>query len=244
MDKDKACIILPMRIGSTRLANKCIADINGKPMAEHTWRRAIESGFKKVYVATDSGQIRKIIEDLGGNVIMTDPNLASGSDRVYAAYKQLNDSSIEYIVNVQGDMPFVNPKYIEKAIEALVENNADIGTLVCEMDDMEKMASSGKVKTIITKDNKALYFSRSPIPFGATKFYCHLGIYAFNKNSIEKYFALPQSYLELQEKLEQLRALENGMSIGVSFIDEIPISVDLAEDLEEARLHALTWRNG
>lgn len=239
-------IVIPARVASTRLPNKMLADIGGKPLIVHTWESVISGGFSDVVVACDGREIADAVEQAGGKAVLTSPDLASGTDRVHAAYKAYDkEGKYKFIVNVQGDMPFVEPKLVSEVVELIKNSNYDMATVASTTSD-DSYKLDQVVKPVIAYDNenertgKALYFSRSPIPFGGP-FFKHVGIYGFRAESLNKFVSLPQSKLEKSERLEQLRAIENGMTIGIKVLDlEHPISVDTAADLEQAR----TYFNG
>ena len=235
----KTVIIVPARLGSTRLPRKPLADINGKPMVVHCMNKCLETKLAPVYVATDSDEIADVVKKAGGNVIMTDPALPSGTDRAYAAYKQLKED-YEVIVNVQGDQPILYPENITALIPAL--DGADISTPVAFMPDARDFEKSSVVKAVVALDNRALWFTRGQTPFAWPEstdrsYYQHIGIYAYKVPALERFVNLPPSPLELRERLEQLRALEHGMTIKVAIVgaDKIPHAVDTIEDLEKAR---------
>lgn len=267
-------VVIPARFGSTRLPGKMLADIIKDPLIVHTWRSVISSSFVKdfvdVIVACDDQRIFDAIKKAGGEAILTPSNLPSGTDRVFAAYKA-HDKHNQYkvVINVQGDMPFVNPKIITEAIKLIQDYpEYDISTIAtvtkATRQDMYEQEQVVNPVVAFRKDElndnrsknfekewsnecsekvgEALYFSRSPIPFGGP-FYKHIGVYGFRPNSLEKFVSLPQSSLEKSERLEQLRAIENGMRIGIKILNlEYPISVDTAEDLENARVIAAVSR--
>ncbi|MBN8827460.1 MAG: 3-deoxy-manno-octulosonate cytidylyltransferase [Sphingobacteriia bacterium] len=232
-------VIIPSRLAATRLPNKPLLDIAGKPMIVHMWEKAVKASNFEVYVAAGDEDIVKLIESKGGKAILTDPNLPSGTDRIYEALTKIDpEGKFKYIINLQGDMPNFDSNILNEALQVLKNSNSDIGTLCAEITEEEAKKTS-VVKPVFSeiKNNfaKALYFSRSLVPFGSEKFYHHLGIYSFTRDALTKFVNLPPSKLELQEKLEQLRALENGMTIGIGITKYIPISVDTPEDLEYAR---------
>lgn len=241
----KILIAIPSRIGSTRLPDKAILDINGKPMIRHVYDRAMESECGDVIVATDDIRIRDIIEMAGGIAIMTDPYLPSGTDRIYAAYKKMK-KEYDIIINLQGDMPNVKPYVIQEVVNIIKEKKeADIATIVVKIIKEDDIKNPNIVKTAISfKENEkyqqAIYFSREAIPSNLrnenkVEYFHHLGIYGYTKNSLENFVNFKSSYLENCEKLEQLRALENGMKIYTGFANEVPISIDTKGDLEIAR---------
>lgn len=227
-------IIIPSRLGSVRLANKPLQTIGNIPMIAHVLRQVKLTGLQNIYIATDSNSIVEVVTNYGGQYILTRPECPSGTDRVYEAFQEIpNNQEIKYILNVQGDMPFVEPESILTVIENLKNSNHDIITPVAKV-DIEVANSASNVKAVIDNNNKALYFSRSLIPHGASEFLYHIGIYGFRIEALNKFVQLPPSSLELNEKLEQLRALQNNMSIGVCHDTNIPISVDTQEDLDKA----------
>jgi 3-deoxy-manno-octulosonate cytidylyltransferase (CMP-KDO synthetase) len=231
-------IIIPARLGSTRLARKPLADINGQPMIIRCLKCVEEAYVAPVYVATDAPEIAEVVQLYGGEVIMTDPALASGSDRVFAALQKL-DRQYDVVLNVQGDQPILYPENIVPLIGAL--EGADISTPVALMPDNRDFEKPSVVKAIVAADGRALWFTRGQSPYswpGADNgYYQHIGIYAYRRESLERFVSLPPSPLELRERLEQLRALENGMIIKVAVVaaDKIPHAVDTEEDLNKAR---------
>ncbi len=233
-------IIIPARIGSTRLPDKMLLPIGDCSLIEHTYQRAVESGASDIYVATDSEEIATVITKLGGKCIMTRADCPKGSDRVYEALQSIsNKDKIKYVVNIQGDMPFLDPNIIKQVINTLKSNKFDIVTPVAKV-GLDVASSASNVKVVVDSNDKAMYFSRSPIPYNATEYWYHVGIYGFSVAALQKFVELPISYLEETESLEQLRAMENGMSIGICYADSIPISVDTQEDLEKARAGSKT----
>lgn len=227
--------IIPSRIGSTRLPNKALADIGGKSMIEHVIARINAGSVNNLYVATDSEKIAEKIKIAGGIAIMTSKDCPTGSDRVYEAFKKIpHNDKIKYIINVQGDMPFVDYRVLKQIIDKLKNSDFDIVTPVV-MVGSDIASKSSNVKVVADINDKALYFSRSVIPHGAKEFLYHVGIYGYRTEALEKFVKLKETQYESVEKLEQLRALENGMSIGIVLSNEIPISVDTYEDLEKAR---------
>jgi len=237
-------VVIPARISSTRLPGKVLADINGKSLIVRAYECAVSSKVGDVIVACDDQKVKEVIEDVGGTAVLTNPDLPSGTDRVFEAWQKF-DSEKKYdcIINVQGDLPFVDAEFIQKAAEIVKKSDYDISTLATPIKD-ESYQCASTVKPVISftdsdsKDGKALYFSRSAIPYSGP-YYNHVGIYCFRAESLTKFVNLPQSLLEKTEKLEQLRALENGMTIGITVIDkDSPISIDTYEDLERARDYA------
>lgn len=227
-------ILIPARMASTRLPDKPMADIGGKPMIVHVWERAVRSGIGEVVVACDNPLIQNAIEKAGGKAVLTNPDLPSGSDRIWAALKELN-SNYDVVVNVQGDMPTIDPSIIKQAVSLLENDTVDIATLASVIRDEKEIHDPAVVKVAIAASGKALYFSRAPIPHGEGEYFHHIGIYAYQRSALEKFVSLLPSPLEKREKLEQLRALEAGMRIDVAVIDTVPLGVDTPETLKKAR---------
>ncbi|NKK61559.1 3-deoxy-manno-octulosonate cytidylyltransferase [Rhizobium leguminosarum bv. viciae] len=234
-------IIIPSRMGSTRLPGKALMDIHGDPMIVHVWRRGIEADLGPVIVAAGDLDIVKTIRDRGGNAILTDPNLPSGSDRAHAALTAADGSGVhDVVVVLQGDLPTIEPSVVRATLAPLLNNpSCDIGTLATEIESEEELNLPSVVKiglSIVpgTTIGRALYFSRSPIPAGEGRHYHHVGMYAYRREALSRYVALPRGILEQRESLEQLRALENGMRIDVSIIKTEPLGVDTADDLRRA----------
>ena len=232
-------IIIPARMGSSRLFGKPLKKIQGKPMIWHVWSRALKCNIGPVFVATDSIKIAEQIESEGGQTVLTSESHPSGSDRVFEALEKI-DSKKKYdlVINLQGDIPSFETKYLKLLVSYI--GSYDLCTFVVKAKNNE-INNHSIVKTVVSwdKDNgkhgKAIYFSRNSVPFGAEKFWHHIGIYAWKRNSLEKFVQLPPSQLETEEKLEQLRALEFGMDIRVVKIIKPPLSVDTEEDLLKVR---------
>ncbi len=231
---NNAIIIIPARMGSTRLYGKPLLKIAGKPMIWHVWSRAIKSNLAPVYVATDTKEIAEIIESDGGKAVLTSNAHFSGSDRVYEAIEKIDPKkNYDLIINLQGDVP----NFDSKKLINLAENikDYDICTFVT-LAKQNEINLNSVVKTVISWDDnkevtgKALYFSRNKIPFGSKKFWHHVGVYAWKRTSLKKFVELPPSNLEKQENLEQLRALEFGMNIKVVKISKAPLSIDTQKD--------------
>lgn len=230
-------ILIPARMASTRLPGKPLADIGGLPMIAQCYARAKEANLARVVVACDSAEIAQAIEKQGGEAVLTHPDLPSGSDRIYAALQKV-DAAGEHdiVVNLQGDMPTLDPSVIAQVLQPLSSNErCDIATLAAEIHSEEERQNPAVVKVVIAQDGRALYFSRHLIPSGEGPHYHHIGIYAYRRAALERFVALPPSPLEQREKLEQLRALEADMAIGVSVVDTVPLGVDTPEQLEQVR---------
>jgi len=234
MQKSDVIIIIPSRLASTRLPNKPLADIAGKPMIIRVVEQAVKAKIGEVVVASGDIEIDELVKKHGYNSIMTDTDLPSGSDRVYAAFKALN-KNYNYIINLQGDLPIVSEKVINAIYKQLKDSDADIATAASKIHLEEDALNPNIVKVIMNELGNALYFTRTKAPWGDGDFWHHIGIYGYKKAALEKYINLKPSPLEKREKLEQLRALENGMSISVSIVDEFPLGVDTEEDLIKVR---------
>lgn len=230
-------VLIPARMASTRLPGKPLADIAGKPMIVRVWEQAVAAGIGPVVVAAAEVQIVRAVEAAGGRGVLTAPELPSGSDRIHAALQALDpDGAHDVVVNLQGDLPGLDPDYVRAVVEALP--GFDIATLAAEIDDAADLDNPNVVKPVVAwsgPKGRALYFTRARAPYGEGALYHHVGIYAFTRSALARFVALPPSPLEKREKLEQLRALENGMTIAVAQVDKVPLSVDTPEDLEKAR---------
>lgn len=230
---EKTIIIIPARMGSTRLPNKPLADIGGKPMVVRVMEQALKANVGEVIVACAEQEIKDAVEKAGGTAILTHPDLPSGTDRIYQATSHKPQASI--IINLQGDMPLIHPALIQKVLEPLKNPAVDIATLVTPVNNAADKNNPNKVKAILAENGRALYFTRSSAPHGDDAFYYHIGIYAYRRTALEKFVKSPPSPLELREKLEQLRALEAGMYIAAAIVDAEPLGVDTPEDLERIR---------
>jgi len=235
-------VVIPSRLGATRLPNKPLAMIGDKPMIQWVYENAVKANVGDVIVATCCDDIARVVEGVGGRAVLTDPALPSGTDRVFAAVKSLS-KKYDKIINVQGDLPFIDPRAIQKVVNVF-QDNSDITSLCAPIIDMSEIGSTSVVKPVLSFINddlaKALYFSRSPVPYGAKTYYHHLGLYGYTFEALEKFVSLAPSYLEKSESLEQLRALEAGMTIHMGFVDLAPIAIDTPDDLEKARVYVKT----
>ena len=232
-------LLIPARMASTRLPNKPLADIGGLPMIVRVWARAVAAGLGPVVVAAGEPEIVAAVEAAGGRAVLTDPDLPSGSDRIWAALAQL-DTRHDVIVNLQGDLPALDPTQLRTVVAALDKSGADIATLAAPIDNDADKTNPAVVKAVVAWDasgtlGRALYFTRATAPTGEGPLFHHVGLYAYRREALESFVALPPSPLERREKLEQLRALEAGMTIAVARVDEAPLSVDTPDDLERAR---------
>ena len=234
-------VIIPARLAASRLPGKPLADIAGVPMIVHVMRRAEAAGVGPVVVACGDTEIAEAIEKAGGRPVMTDPDLPSGSDRVLEALEAVDPAGDhDAVVNLQGDLPTIEPGIIGEALAPLADKDVDIATLVAEITDPAERANPNVVKAVVSfpagrRTGRALYFSRAQVPAGDGPLYHHIGIYAFRRQALSDFVRLPPSGLERREKLEQLRALEAGMRIDVRLVDTVPLGVDTQADLETAR---------
>jgi 3-deoxy-manno-octulosonate cytidylyltransferase (CMP-KDO synthetase) len=233
-------ILIPARMAATRLPGKPLADIAGRPMIAHVMDRAAAAGIGPVFVATDSAQIAAAVTTAGGRAVMTRSDHASGSDRIFEALERLDPAAAaDIVVNVQGDLPTLDPADIRAALAALADPAVDIATIAAEIRAAQERTNPNVVKVVGTPVGparlRALYFTRATAPFGEGSLYHHIGLYAYRRTALAKFVHLAPSPLERREKLEQLRALEAGMRIDVAIVGSVPLGVDTAEDLELAR---------
>jgi 3-deoxy-D-manno-octulosonate cytidylyltransferase len=237
-------ILIPARMRSTRLPGKPLAQIGGAPMIVHVWRRACEAGLGPVVVAVDGPDIAAAIERAGGEAILTRPDHVCGSDRISEALEKRDPGRCyDPVINLQGDMPLVDPALLKKVAGALDEGEedvqADIATLAAPIRDEGQATNPDVVKVVGTPlpsgRLRALYFTRAVAPWGDGPLYHHIGIYAYRRAALDRFTRLPASPLEHRERLEQLRALEAGMRIDVALVDDAVVGVDSPQDLERAR---------
>ncbi|MGF1456494.1 MAG: 3-deoxy-manno-octulosonate cytidylyltransferase [Alphaproteobacteria bacterium] len=235
-------VIIPARMASTRLPGKPLADIAGKPMIVRVWERAREADLGPVVVAAAEVDIADAVRDCGGEAVLTDPDLPSGSDRAHAALKHLDpDGRVETVINLQGDLPTLAPEAVQAVAETLQGDPAlGLATLASPITDPRERDDPAVVKAILSLPEgatagRALYFTRATAPSGDGPLYHHIGLYGFRRVALERFVSLPPSPLEKRERLEQLRALEAGMAIGVTLVDHVPFGVDTPADLERAR---------
>lgn len=233
-------ILIPARMAATRLPGKPLADLAGLPMIVHVVRRAEAAQLGPVVVATDSESIAAAVEKAGGRAVMTRPDHASGSDRIFEALGIADmQNRVRLIVNVQGDLPTLQPADIAAAVRLLDDPAVDIGTLAAEIVKPAERTNPNVVKVVGSplgeRRLRALYFTRATAPAGEGPLYHHIGLYAYRRAALQRFVALPPSPLEKREKLEQLRALEASMRIDVAIVGSVPLGVDTPEDLEEAR---------
>ena len=230
-------IVIPARIGSTRLPRKPLLKINGREMILHVWDSAQNTKAEKVVVATDSQEIAEVLQKEGAEVIITNPSHQSGTDRIYEALNILDkEKSYEYIINLQGDLPNITSDVINLGIDNIRNTDADILTYCREIDNPSDVSNPNIVKIATHKEENdelnALYFSRSPIPYGADTYLEHIGIYIYKRDALDRFVSMDTSTLENTEKLEQLRALGGSMKINLILVDDKIISIDTIDDVE------------
>lgn len=239
-------VLIPARLKATRLPDKPLADINGVPMIVHVWRRAREADIGPVLVAAGEKEIVDAVKQAGGEAVLTRPDHPSGSDRIWEAVERFDpDRRHDAVVNVQGDLPTIEPKAVRAALAPLDEAEVDIATIAAEITREEEKTDPNVVKPVVAFTRggrggippigRALYFTRVTAPGGAGPLYHHIGLYAYRRAALERFVKMPPGILEQRERLEQLRALEAGMRIDVALVDTVPLGVDTEADLLRAR---------
>ena len=234
-------VVIPARMASTRLPGKPLADICGQPMIVQVWRRAMEADVGPVIVACAEPEIAEAIEAVGGRAVLTRPDHPSGSDRAYEALTMADpEGKHDAIVNIQGDLPTIEASAVRSVLAPLGQADVDIATLAAVITDEIEKTNPNVVKAVVSLKpdqtvGRALYFSRQTVPSGDGPLYHHIGLYAFRRQALDQFIALPPGPLEQREKLEQLRALEAGMRIDVALVDTVPLGVDTPADLDRAR---------
>ena len=237
---ERTLVLIPARMASTRLPGKPLADIAGLPMIVQVARRAREAAVGRIIVAVDHQDTYDAVESAGFEVVMTRGDHQSGSDRIFEAVQKADpDGKIDVVVNVQGDLPTIEPKSVRAALRPLENSSVDIATLTVEISDEHEKTNANVVKVVGSPLSptrlRALYFTRATAPYGPGPLYHHIGLYAYRRKALERFVSLWQSVLEKRESLEQLRALEAGMRIDVEIVDSVPLGVDTPADLEKAR---------
>ncbi len=240
MTETRNLVLIPARMASTRLPGKPLLEIAGLPMIVHVLRRAEAAQIGRVAVATDAPEISAVVKSHGFEAVMTRSDHISGSDRIYEALGKLDpQGNAEIVVNLQGDFPTIRPDNIRSVLEPLADPAVDIATLAAEIHTEEEDTNPNVVKMVGSvvsgRRLRALYFTRATAPWGDGPRYHHVGLYAYRRAALQRFVVLPPSTLELQEKLEQLRAIEAGMRIDVMIVDTVPRGVDTPADLETAR---------
>jgi 3-deoxy-manno-octulosonate cytidylyltransferase (CMP-KDO synthetase) len=234
-------IVIPARLASTRLPGKPLADIHGEAMIVHVWRRAIAAEAGPALVAAAEPEIADAVAAAGGKALLTRPDHPSGSDRIWEAVAQADPAGRhDVIVNLQGDLPTIDPAAIRRVLAPLADPAVDIATLAVEITDEAERDNPNIVKAVaaLGADRpiaRALYFTRGRCPPGAGPHFHHIGIYAYRRAALARFVTLPPGRLEQREKLEQLRALEAGLRIDVALVDTLPLGVDTPDDLARAR---------
>ncbi len=233
-------ILIPARRASTRLPDKPLAMIGDRPMIVHVWQRAMEADLGPVVVACDDPEIAWVVENAGGKAVLTSADHPTGSDRIFEALEMVDGEGDHHLViNLQGDLPTIEPALLETLIMPFDQPEVAISTLAVEITDETEKITPSVVKPVISFDTerqgRALYFTRATVPYGDGPLYHHIGIYAYRRAALRRFVALPPSPLEQREQLEQLRALENDMRIEVCIVDTEPLGVDTPEDLDKAR---------
>jgi 3-deoxy-manno-octulosonate cytidylyltransferase (CMP-KDO synthetase) len=235
-------VLIPARMASARLPGKPLAPIDGVPMIVHVLRRARDAAIGRVAIACAEAEIAAAVVQAGGEAVLTDPGHPSGSDRIFEALGRLDpERRHDVVVNLQGDLPTLEPALPRAALGLLDDPAVDIGTLAAEIRDPQERTDPNVVKAVVSaapgaKRGRALYFTRATAPYGEGPLYHHIGLYAYRRPALERFVALPQSPLERRERLEQLRALEAGMRIEVGFVDTVPLGVDTPADLARAEV--------
>jgi 3-deoxy-manno-octulosonate cytidylyltransferase (CMP-KDO synthetase) len=237
---ESAIAIIPARFESTRLPGKPVAEIQGKTLIEHVYRRVQDAeSVERILVATDDDRIAQAVRGFGGEVVMTRSTHASGTDRLAEAASELPGDAL--VVNIQGDEPLIEPDVINRAVAAARHRDAEIVTVMTTLSDPASIADPNRVKVVVNRNGFALYFSRSPIPSSGTTF-LHLGLYVYRVEFLKAFTRLDRTPLEIAERLEQLRALEHGFRVRVVEVHSDSWGIDTPSDLE--RFKALLDRNG
>lgn len=237
---DKTLVLIPARMASTRLPGKPLADICGLPMIVQVAQRASAANLGRIVVAVDHADIFNAVRSAGFEAVMTRLDHPSGSDRIFEALAAADpESKVDFIVNVQGDLPTIEPETIRAVFRPLVEPATDIATLAVEISHDDEKTNPNVVKIVGSPLSstrlRALYFTRATAPHGEGPLYHHIGLYAYRRAALTKFVSLVPSVLEKRESLEQLRALEAGMRMDVEIVDSVPLSVDTQADLDRAR---------
>lgn len=234
-------IVIPARMASSRLPGKPLADICGKPMIVRVWEKAVAAGIGPVLVAAAESQIVTAVEKAGGEALVTDPGLPSGSDRIAQALSFRDPArKFRFVVNLQGDLPLIEPAAIARCLEPFRRKGIDIATLISRIDETAEVSDPNVVKAIVGPPDAhgialAHNFQRV-LPMGTPPpHWHHIGIYAYRRDALERFVSLPVSEREAERKLEQMRALDNGIPIGAACVDTIPFGIDTPADLERAR---------
>ncbi|XUY26751.1 3-deoxy-manno-octulosonate cytidylyltransferase [Agrobacterium sp. rho-8.1] len=237
---EKAIVLIPARMASTRLPGKPLADIAGHPMVVQVAMRAREAGAERIVVAVDHPDVFDVVKNAGFEVTMTSLDHQSGSDRIHEALQKADPyGRAEFIINVQGDLPTIEPETIRASLRPMENASTDIATLTVEITDEEEKTNPSVVKIVGSPISgtrlRALYFTRATAPYGQGPLYHHIGLYTYRRAALEKFVSLKPSALEMRESLEQLRALEAGMRIDAEIVHSVPLGVDTQVQLDKAR---------
>jgi 3-deoxy-manno-octulosonate cytidylyltransferase (CMP-KDO synthetase) len=245
MPAQRTLVVIPARMQSTRLPDKPLADIAGKPMIVHVWQRAMAADVGRVAVATDNEAVAAAVRKVGGEAVMTRADHPSGSDRVFEAVQKIDpQAKFEFILNLQGDLPMLSPGLPRECLAPLLDEGphegAQIATIAARITEPDDRSNPNAVKVVgaLTKVPgrlRALYFTRATAPWGEGPLYHHFGMYAYRRSALERFVSMKPSPLEKREQLEQLRALEDGMRIDVSVVDSVPVEVNTPDDLKLVR---------
>jgi 3-deoxy-manno-octulosonate cytidylyltransferase (CMP-KDO synthetase) len=237
----KTMVVIPARLSATRLPHKPLADICGKPMIVHVWEKAVAAGVGPVIVACGDQEIVNVIQSVGGEGVLTDPALPTGTDRIKSAMDLYDPSgSYTHVINVQGDLPTLDPSLVSHVLEPFKDSSVDMATLAAPISDSRELTDSNVVKIALSireyeSIGRALYFSRNLLPSGEGFHYHHIGLYAYTRECLNRFVDLPVNPLETRERLEQLRALAHGIRIDVKVVEtQAPFGVDTQADLEKA----------
>jgi 3-deoxy-manno-octulosonate cytidylyltransferase (CMP-KDO synthetase) len=238
-------VLIPARMAATRLPGKPLLDIGGAPMIVQVWRRACEAGVGPVVVATDDARIASAVDAVGGRAVLTRADHPSGTDRIHEALEAIDpEGRHDLVVNLQGDLPTLDPAIVAAALVPLADPEVALSTLAAVIRRDEERSDSSIVKLVGTEVApgrlRALYFTRATAPWGDGPLHHHIGLYGFRRAALRRFVALPPSPLEKREKLEQLRALEAGMRIDAVVVDTVPLGVDNPAELARARAHFAT----
>jgi len=237
----RTLVVIPARMQASRLPGKPLVDIAGEPLIVHVWRRAMAAETGRVVVATDTEEIVAAVRKAGGEAVLTRVDHASGSDRVFEAVNHVDpEGDFEIILNLQGDLPAMEPGIVRDCLAPLQDKGPQIATIAAVITVAENRTDPNVVKVVgaptqVPGRLRALYFTRATAPAGDGPLYHHFGMYAYRRSALERFVSLRPSTLEKREQLEQLRALEDGMRIDVTLVDSVPVEVNTPEDLERAR---------
>lgn len=241
IENQNTIVVIPARMASTRLPGKPLADIHGQPMIVHVWKRAVEANVGQVLVAAAEAEIAEAVRRAGGDAIITNPALPSGSDRIAEALSLRDpEGRYSFVVNLQGDLPTIDPLSIQRCLAGLVNEPADISTIAAQIETDEDVANPNIVKAIapLSQEREVAFardFVREVGPEHGPPYWHHIGVYAYRRSVLERFVQLPVSEREADRRLEQMRALDNGMRIVVVSVDAVPLGVDTPRDLEIAR---------